>query len=124
MLKSFFHSGFIVRDVDQAVEFYTNVLGLQVAMRMERQGQFIDQVLGFSGAHIKGAFLDLGDGHQLELIQYLSPASRPGGLNRNDLGQPTSPFTWKTSTGSTPRNPGRVCAPSIRRRNIGTSREN
>ena len=49
MLKSFFHSGFIVRDVDRAVEFYTNVLGLKVAMRMERQGEFIDQVLGFSG---------------------------------------------------------------------------
>ncbi len=86
MLKSFFHSGFIVRDVDRTVEFYTNVLGLNVAMRMERQGEFIDQVLGFTGARIKGAFLDLGDGHQLELIQYLSPASGPGGINRNDLG--------------------------------------
>ena len=86
MLKSFFHSGFIVRDLDRAVEFYTNVLGLKVAMRMERQGEFIDQVLGFSGVHIKGAFLDLGDGHQLELIQYLSPASGPGGISRNDLG--------------------------------------
>ncbi len=86
MLKSFFHSGFIVRDVEQAVDFYTNVLGLKVAMRMERQGEFIDQVLGFSGAHIKGAFLELGEGHQLELIQYLSPASGPGGIDRNDLG--------------------------------------
>ena len=86
MLKSFFHSGFIVRDVEQAVDFYTSVLGLKVAMRMERQGEFIDQVLGFSGAHIKGAFLALGEGHQLELIQYISPPSGPGGINRNDLG--------------------------------------
>ena len=30
--------------------------------------------------------MDLGDGHQLELIQYLSPGSGPGGINRNDLG--------------------------------------
>ena len=86
MLKSFFHSGFIVRDVDQAVEFYTSVPGLKVARRTERQGEFIDQVLGFSGTHIKGAFVDLGEGHQLELIQYLSPASGPGGISRNDLG--------------------------------------
>ena len=86
MLKSFFHSGFIVRDVDQAVDFYTNVLGLKVAMRMERKGEFIAQVLGFTGAHINGAFVDLGDGHQLELIQYLSPSSGPGGISRNDLG--------------------------------------
>ena len=73
-------------DVDQAVDFYTNVLGLTLAMRMERQGEFIDQVLGFQGAHIKGAFLNLGEGHQLELIQYLNPTSGPGGINRNDLG--------------------------------------
>ncbi len=86
MLKSFFHTGFIVQDVESAVDFYTNVLGLTVSMRMERQGEFIDQVLGFQGAHIKGAFLNLGEGHQLELIQYLNPASGPGDINRNDLG--------------------------------------
>ncbi len=86
MLKSMFHTGFIVDDVEEAVDFYTNVLGFRVAMRMERQGEFIDQVLGFDGAHIKGAFVDLGEGHQLELIQYINPASGPGGANRNDLG--------------------------------------
>jgi catechol 2,3-dioxygenase-like lactoylglutathione lyase family enzyme len=86
MLKSFFHTGFIIKDLERAVDFYTNVLGLRVAMRMERQGAFIDQVLGFNGTHIKGAFVDLGEGHQLELIQYLNPASGPGGINRNDLG--------------------------------------
>ena len=28
LLKSFFHSGFILQGVDQAVKFYPNVLGL------------------------------------------------------------------------------------------------
>ena len=86
MLKSFFHTGFIVDDVEEAVDFYSNVLGLNVVMRTEREGPFIDQVLGFQGAHIKGAFVDLGEGHQLELIQYINPPSGPGGVNRNDLG--------------------------------------
>ena len=62
------------------------MVGLKVAMRMERQGEFIDQVLGFSGVHIKGAFLDLEDGHQLELIQHLSPVSGAEGINLNNLG--------------------------------------
>jgi len=30
--------------------------------------------------------LDKGEGHKLELVQYLSPASGPGGVERNDLG--------------------------------------
>ena len=86
MLKSFFHSGFIVRDIEKAIDFYTNVLGFQLETRTERHGAFIDQVLGFKGAHIKGAFVTLGEGHQLELIQYLSPESNEIRINRNDLG--------------------------------------
>ena len=86
MLKSFFHTGFVVKDLDKSIDFYTNVLGMELGGRMERQGEYINQVLAFPDAHIKGAFLDKGEGHQLELIQYISPSSGPGGINRNDVG--------------------------------------
>ena len=43
-------------------------------------------MLAFPDAHIKGAFVDKGEGHQLELIQYINQASGPGGIARNDLG--------------------------------------
>ena len=86
MLKSFFHTGFVVRDIEQAVKFYSDVLGMRIAGRTEREGEFVEQVLAFPGAHIKGGFVDMGEGHQLELIQYLSPASGENNLNRNDLG--------------------------------------
>jgi catechol 2,3-dioxygenase-like lactoylglutathione lyase family enzyme len=114
MLKSFFHTGFIVQDLEKAVDFYTNVLGLRVAMRMERQGAFIDQVLGFNGAHIKGAFVDLGQGHQLELIQYLNPASGPGGINRNDLGASHLAFYVENIDQLYAENLGKGSTPSIR----------
>ncbi|MCH9017804.1 MAG: VOC family protein, partial [Chloroflexi bacterium] len=42
MLKSFYHTGFIVRDLEQSVRFYTDVLGMNVARRMEREGEFIN----------------------------------------------------------------------------------
>ena len=86
MLKAFFHTGFVVRDLDTTIDFYTNVMGLKVAGRMERSGEFACQLLAFNEAHIKGAFLDLGDGHQLELIQYINPSSGVGEFQRNDLG--------------------------------------
>lgn len=86
MLKSFFHTGFVVKDIEKSVQFYSEVLGMRVAGRTERQGEFVEQVLAFPGAHIKGGFVDMGEGHQLELIQYLSPASGDNNLNRNDLG--------------------------------------
>ena len=86
MLKSFFHTGFVLKDIEQSVEFYSDVLGMRIAGRTERQGEFVEQVLAFPGAHIKGGFVDMGEGHQLELIQYLSPVSGESNLKRNDLG--------------------------------------
>ena len=86
MLKSFFHTGFVVRDIEESVRFYSEVLGMRIAGRAERQGDFVEQVLAFPGAHIKGGFVDMGEGHQLELIQCLFPKSGTGGINRSDLG--------------------------------------
>ncbi len=86
MLKSFFHTGFVVENLEESVKFYANVLGMRVAGRMERQGEYANQLLALPDTHIKGAFMDKGEGHQLELIQYINPASGPGGINRNDLG--------------------------------------
>ena len=85
-LKSFFHTGFVVKDLDKSADIYTSVLGMRVAGRMERQGEFINQVLAFTDTHIKGAFMDNGEEHQLEMIQYINPASGPSGIARNDLG--------------------------------------
>ena len=86
MLKSFFHTGFVVKDIEASAKFYTEVLGMRMGERLERQGEFIEQVLAFPGAHIDRAMLDKGDGHKLELVQYLTPASGTPTINRNDLG--------------------------------------
>ena len=86
MLKSMFHTGFVVRDIDKTIDFYTNVMGLRLVGRTERTGDFACQLLGFQDAHIKGAFVELGDGHQLELIQYINPPVGDGHLHLNDAG--------------------------------------
>ncbi len=86
MLKSMFHTGFVVRDIDKTIDFYTSVMGLNLVGRTERTGGFASQLLGFDNAHIKGAFVELGDGHQLELIQYINPPVGEGRLNLNDAG--------------------------------------
>ena len=87
MLKSMFHTGFVVRDIDKTIDFYTNVMGLKLVGRTERSGDFASLLLGFQDAHIKGAFVELGDGHQLELIQYINPPVGDGrSLSLNDAG--------------------------------------
>lgn len=87
MGQQFMHTGFVVSDRDKAIAFYRDVVGLDVLNEYERQGEGIDQVLGYEGAHLKSALLDMGGGHVLELIQYLSPApaERPS-QERNVVG--------------------------------------
>ena len=79
MIKAMHHTGFVVRDVEKAVEFYRDVVGLDLIDRLEARG--------YDNTHLKIALFGTGDGHRLELIQYVSPpsAERPT-QERNVLG--------------------------------------
>ena len=85
MLTSFFHTGFVVGDLEAAISFYTEVMGLTLTGRTERTGEFPSILLGFTDAHIKGAFLDMGEGHQLELIQYINPVGGAAEFEKNNV---------------------------------------
>ena len=81
MIKSMYHTGLVVQDLDKSVQFYRDVIGLKVVRELERNGGPIAQVVGYPDAHLRGAMLGLEgeEGNILELIQYLNPiaASRP-----------------------------------------------
>ena len=81
------HTGFIVRDLDRATEFYRDVMGMLVVGTKERQGEPISQVVGYENTRLKRTMLSVGDNHLLELIQYLHPSGeeRPS-EERNTLG--------------------------------------
>ena len=73
------HTGFVVRDREESVAFYRDVVGLSLLREFERRGPDIDEVIGYEQAYLRSAMLDLGGGHALELIQYVhpSPDERP-----------------------------------------------
>ena len=56
MLKSFFHTGFVVKDIEASLKFYADVLGMRIAARTEREGEFIEQVLEFPGFRHGGQY--------------------------------------------------------------------
>jgi glyoxylase I family protein len=74
MILKMHHTGFVVADLERAVEFYEGGVGLEVQNRYERQGGPIEQVVGYTDAHLKIAILGIGGEHVLELIQYVNPA--------------------------------------------------
>jgi catechol 2,3-dioxygenase-like lactoylglutathione lyase family enzyme len=69
------HTSFTVSDMERSLAFYRDLLGLVVVGEVERQGEFIEQVVGFPGARLRivGLKLPHGSDHVLELIEYRSP---------------------------------------------------
>jgi len=84
----FDHVGITVADLDAAIEFFVG-LGLEVEGRMSIEGEFLDTVIGMSGARTEIAMLvPAGGGTKLELSSFVRPDHVPGSSNAmaNELG--------------------------------------
>ena len=67
------HTGIVVTDIDKAVEFYCEGIGLEVRFQVEASGAELSQLLGYDDVRVKAAFIGGIDGHSVEIIEYLSP---------------------------------------------------
>ena len=84
----FDHVGITVADLDAAIEFFVG-LGLEVEGRMSIEGEFLDTVIGMSGARTEIAMLEpAGGGTKLELSSFVRPDHVPGSTRAmaNELG--------------------------------------
>ena len=87
-IKRFDHVGVTVADLDRAIEFFTG-LGLELEGRMPIEGDFLDTVIGMSGARTEIAMLrPPGGGTALELSSFVRPDHEPGSPRAmaNELG--------------------------------------
>ena len=84
------HTSFTVSDMDRSLAFYRDLLGMTLIMEIERQGAFIEQVVGFPGASLRivGLKLRSGSDHVLELIEYRVPRGQRIDLRTCNVGSP------------------------------------
>lgn len=65
--------GIAVRDIDQTIDFFTD-LGLTLLGRDTISGEWADTAVGLDGNHARIAVLQTPDGHgQIELFEYIHP---------------------------------------------------
>jgi len=65
--------GIAVRDLDEAISFFTD-LGLTIVGRDTVSGEWTDTAVGLDGNHARIAMLETPDGHgQIELFEYIHP---------------------------------------------------
>jgi catechol 2,3-dioxygenase-like lactoylglutathione lyase family enzyme len=81
------HTGFTVSDLDRALAFWRDGLGMVEAFSQEKQGGYLEAIVGEPGAHVRMTHLEFpGGGHRLELFEYLAPAGERVRLRPRDTG--------------------------------------
>jgi catechol 2,3-dioxygenase-like lactoylglutathione lyase family enzyme len=91
-VRSIFHVGFVVRDLDASLRFYCEGLGLVLRHRQRQHNAYTATLVGYPDAALEIAQLRLSEGepppsgHVLELICYERPPSGPADPERSTLG--------------------------------------
>lgn len=80
MIERTRHTGLVVENLDRALKFYRDILGLKVWRReFETDGSYIEKLVGIPGVKVEWAKLQVPDGTLVELLQYHShPEKNPG----------------------------------------------
>jgi catechol 2,3-dioxygenase-like lactoylglutathione lyase family enzyme len=91
-VRSIFHVGFVVHDLDASIRFYTEGLGLRLRHQQVQDNEYTRRLVGYEDAVLRIAQFQLpaGDpppsGHVLELVEYQKPPGGPSDPERNTLG--------------------------------------
>lgn len=80
------HVSVTVADLERSLRFYHDLLGIPVLGTGVEESGSVTAVVGVDRARFRYADLDLGHGHILELLQYLSPKGTPHRSNVYDPG--------------------------------------
>jgi glyoxylase I family protein len=68
------HTGLTVSDLEAALRFWRDGLGMREAMSQEKQGGYLEAVVREPGAHVRMVHLEFaGGGPRIELFEYLEP---------------------------------------------------
>jgi catechol 2,3-dioxygenase-like lactoylglutathione lyase family enzyme len=70
------HAGIVVADLERALHFYCDLLGLTILRSMEEKGAYLDNMLGHKDVQVTTVKLAAGKGRAvLELLYFRSPKS-------------------------------------------------
>lgn len=95
MVKNVRHTGIVVADMERALKFYREMLGLnKVVFDGVVEGEVLASVTALPGVRIHVVMLEAADGHRIELLHYLShPRKPPKRVQSCDIGCSHVSFT-------------------------------
>lgn len=79
-VRALWHFSFHVSDLDRSVQFYSEMLGMELVLRQDQSGDYTARLVGYRDARLRVAQLRIGERsegsfstHDLELVEYSSP---------------------------------------------------
>ena len=87
MIKTMRHAAIVVTDMDKALRFYRDLLGLKVVLDKQQEGEFFENLLALEALSMRVVMLESPDGGRLELFQFHShPKAAPSSVQANEIG--------------------------------------
>ena len=87
MIKTIRHTEIIVTKMDRALEFYRDLLGLEVVLDKEQEGEFFGKLIALAGVRMRVVMLQAPDGNKVELFEFYShPEKAPEKVETSDIG--------------------------------------
>jgi catechol 2,3-dioxygenase-like lactoylglutathione lyase family enzyme len=81
------HTSFTVADLEKSLEFFRDLIGLEVLFVREVRDAYFGRIVGLPDSVVKAALLRIpGSNHHVELFQYLSPPGEAYRPRPCDLG--------------------------------------
>lgn len=76
-MKAIRHIGIVVSDIDKALCFYRDLLGLKIVKDMNEAGDYIDNISDLKGVQVRTVKMAADDGNLIELLYYSSHSGNP-----------------------------------------------
>ncbi len=81
------HTGLTVSNLERALAFWCDALGMQVVMQQDRQGGYFEEIVGEHGVDVRTAQIAFGgEGPRIELFEFRSPRGGRVALRTADVG--------------------------------------
>ncbi len=77
MINGVRHIGIVVNEMENAINFWVNLLGFKVTIDQIEEGQFIDKLLGLDKVLVRTVKLAAPDRSLIELLHFKSHKSLP-----------------------------------------------
>ena len=85
-MKALRHTGVVVTNLEMALGFYRDLLGLKVVKMMNESGDFIDKITGLTAVNVTTVKMSAEDGNLIELLYFHSHSSISKNRPLNQIG--------------------------------------